>query len=104
MEEIHKYLTNSDFSEKVLGVTWKNAEGERMPILKPLLPPIKKDLARKAPNGKDVYYVKSITLDGVEYLVYNNWLNEVRTRFFTWVKNTIFPELEDLENCFNRSE
>ena len=56
---------------------------------------------QKASNGKDVYYPELINLDGVNYLVYNNWLDDVRKKFLKWTKNIIFPELEEIEEILD---
>ena len=62
-----------------------------------------KEVMQKASNGKDVYYPELINLDGVDYLVYNNWLDDVRKKFLKWTKNIIFPELEEIEEIIKGS-
>ena len=101
VEEIHTLLTNPIVSEKLFGITWSESGGEKCPILKAVLQGMNKDTMRKASNGKDVYYPETINLDGIDYLVYNNWLDNVRSKFFAWTKNIIFPELEDIEEILN---
>ena len=103
VEEIHTLLTNPIISEKLFGVTWQNNENEKCPILKAVLQGMNKEDMQKASNGKDVYYPELINLDGVEYLVYNNWLDSVRKKFLKWTKNIIFPELEEIEEIINGS-
>ena len=103
VEEIHTFLTKSSFSAELFGVTWQNNESEKCPILKAVLQGMDKDSMKKALNKKDVYYPETINLDGIDYLVYNNWLDNVRIKFFTWIKNVIFPELEDIEEIIKGS-
>ena len=98
VKEIHTLLTDSTFSGAYLSITWSDEDGKRLPILKVLLPNMNESAERKSPNGKDVYYADSITLDGMKYLVYNNWLDNVRKAFVDWVKATIFPELKEIED------
>ena len=103
VEEIHTLLTNAIISEKLFGVTWQNNENEKCPILKAVLQGMNKEDMQKASNGKDVYYPELINLDGVNYLVYNNWLDDVRKKFLKWTKNIIFPELEEIEEIIKGS-
>ena len=101
VEEIHTLLTNPIISENLSGVTWQNNENEKCPILKAVLQGMDKEVMQKASNGKDVYYPELINLDGVDYLVYNNWLDDVRKKFLKWTKNIIFPELEEIEEVLD---
>ncbi len=101
VEEIHTLLTNPIISENLFGVTWQNNENEKCPILKAVLQGMDKEVMQKASNGKDVYYPELINLDGVNYLVYNNWLDDVRKKFLKWTKNIIFPELEEIEEILD---
>lgn len=101
VKEIHTMLTDSVFCGAVFGITWESSPKTKMPILKPLLPNMDKDSARKNPSGRDVYYADTITLDGMEYLVYNNWFENVRNSFFEWVKGVVFPELNEIEKILN---
>ena len=56
-----------------------------------------KEVMQKASNGKDVYYLELINLDGVDYLVYNNWLDDVRKKFLKWTKISFFPNWKKLK-------
>lgn len=40
----------------------------------------------KSKNGKNVYYSEEIFLDGVPYLVYNNFLPAIREKYSDWLK------------------
>ena len=47
-----------------------------------------------------MYYKDVIALDGIPFLVYNNWLPKVRASFIEWLKTVLgndFPELAEIE-------
>lgn len=103
IEEIKTLLTKPDVAKEIFGITWKDNKDIPCPIIKVILSDMDKSSMQKAGNQRSVYYPDTITLDGVEYLVYNNWLPEIRNKFFKWTKNIIFPELEEIEEILKTS-
>lgn len=101
IKEIH-WLAESYFCEVTFGISWKDEVGASYPVLKPLFPQIDKTEAKKSIKGKckDIYFKDEIILDGIPFLVYNNWLDNVRTAFLNWLKTVLgsdFPELPEIE-------
>lgn len=99
LKEIY-WLAESSFCERQFGISWEDIYGAKLPVLKKLYPQLNKGEERKSKNDKDVYYKDEIVLDGVPFLVYNNWLPSVRTAFIEWLKTVLgndFPELAEIE-------
>ena len=85
-----QWLTESYFCEIKFGITWENEIGAKVPVLKILYPSTDKNHERKSKSGKkELYYSEEIILNGIPYLVYNNWLSDVREAFLDWLKEVI---------------
>lgn len=100
LKEIY-WLTESSFCEQQFDISWEDIHGAKLPVLKKLYPQLNKREKRKSKDGKDVYYKDEIVLDGIPFLVYNNWLPSVRTAFIEWVKTVLgndFPELAEIKS------
>ena len=101
------WLTESYFCEKELNVPLKDEIGRIRPILILLLPDSDKNLLRKDYNDYDRYYKDSVVLDGIKFLVLNHWTEDLKNRYFTWLKSIISydsEELAELENLFKRKK
>ena len=104
IKEIH-WLTESYFCEVKFGISWEDEVGAKVPVLKILYPNIDKKIETKSKNEKkDLYYQEEIILNGIQYLVYNNWLPNVRTAFLEWIKEVLgsnVPEIKEIEDIIN---
>lgn len=106
IKEIH-WLTESYFCEVQFGITWEDELGTKLPILKVLYPELEKHIEKKSKSEKNVYYTDEITLDGISYLVYNNWLPNVREKFWSWLTTILgcdLPELKEIEEIIKGDE
>ena len=71
--------------------------GAKLPVLKILYPQLDKNIEIKSKDGKEVYYTDEINIDGIQYLVYNNWFSDVREKFMNWLKTVLGNDLAELK-------
>lgn len=92
-------LARPPFCKYMFGIQW--ADGDTTCTVLKIKNP-EKTREEQLGEVKDRYYPETITLFGVEYYIYNNWFDQEndksRPKFFSWVKNVIFPELSALES------
>lgn len=96
IREIH-WLTESYFCEVNFGITLEDEVGAKLPVLKILYPQLDKNIEIKSKDGKEVYYTDEINIDGIQYLVYNNWFSDVREKFMNWLKTVLGNDLAELK-------
>ncbi|MBO7431085.1 MAG: hypothetical protein J6U56_08775 [Spirochaetia bacterium] len=101
------WLSESYFCEKELNAPLKDELGKARPILLLLLPDSDENLLRKDTNDYDRYYKSPIILDGIKFLVLNHWTDDLKCRYFAWLKSIISfdsAELSELEKLFERKK
>ena len=101
------WLAESYFCEKELSVPLKDEIGRARPILILLLPDSDENLLRKDTNDYDRYYESPIILNGIKFLVLNHWTEDLKCRYFAWLRSIVIfnsVELAELEKLFEREK